>query len=418
MNNSLFSTNNLMRLTLPVMIALLVFAFTMKASEAPSVQVMAGTMDNWFGADSFRVGKMETDQLHHAHYRDNVHPFFSLIVFSFVHTVSAVLDVSLFKAVQISHAIWASLLAVTLFYLSIKVTKDQLVSLSVTLLACSSASFIFWATALESFVLGALTVGLVLVLHPLESKFSKKNPYFAWASVNLLAMSITITNLSVGVLAMLQRHKIVMVLKAFILTLVMAAALSLLQRLIFPSAGMFFVGLEREAGYVGLTHRSFQEVTSIIANRVATLLSSGFVLPAFVISPPVTPGGLSFLSAKSVLEVPLSWMGGLILASWYTLIFLGLRNIIKAWREDEIGRLATLFLSVQFVLHLLYGSGTFLYLLHNLPPLVVIVSRALTPNRRYLVIAITGIGGAIGLYANVDTFIQARHALLYAGQMM
>jgi len=63
---------------------------------------------------------------------------------------------------------------------------------------------------------------------------------------------------------------------------------------------MFCVELEKEAGYVGLTHRSIQQVTSIIANRAATLLSSGFALPSFAISSPVTPGGLSFLSAKSI----------------------------------------------------------------------------------------------------------------------
>lgn len=88
------------------LIAIAISYFTFLGFSKPPLDVL-GTWDNidkWFDGDIFRVIKIETDMFHRAHYRDNVHPFYSLITYPFVYGIGKLLNVDSYSAVSVSHA--------------------------------------------------------------------------------------------------------------------------------------------------------------------------------------------------------------------------------------------------------------------------------------------------------------------------
>lgn len=391
------------------LIAIAISYFTFLGFSKPPLDVL-GTWDNidkWFDGDIFRVIKIETDMFHRAHYRDNVHPFYSLITYPFVYGIGKLLNVDSYSAVSVSHAFWAGLLATLIYFIALREVRNRAIAALLTVFSCTSASFIFWTTVPESFVLGALTISAVILFHGSEKLQSSK----AWIGITLIAFSITITNVSVAILSMLLRLTYVRVFRILSISLAIAVGITVIQHAIFPEAGLFFLGLQKEAGYVGLTHKSAPELAFILANRGITFLTSGFVLPGISALPTTNSGVLNILTVRSILQVMPGPFGMTALVSWWILLGCGIYKTILNWHEEGVCKLAVLFLTTQFVLHLAYGENTFLYLLHSLPAVLVLISHALTGKRRRFLVCVVVVGLVTGLISNSGMFFSARDSL-------
>lgn len=390
-------------------ITAMVFYFTMLASLEPALAVL-GTWENidkWFDADIFRVLKVETDALHKAHHRNNVHPFFSLVTFPIVSVLTDVIGLHVNTAIRVAHSAWAALLASTMFIIVLREVRNQALALGITCLGCSSASFIFWTTVPESFVLGALSISLVMLVH----NANKPKSFQGWVVTNLISFSITITNLSASVISMFLQIGICRIVKILAVSLIFAIAIALVQRWFFPQSGLFFLSLQKEAGYVGLTHKTAPQLIFILLNRATTFIFSGFVLPGFSVYPGNSPGDLNGLVAESILRSNISLLQLISLIGWWVLLSIGIFKTVKNWKNEGVAKLALLFLAGQFALHLVYGEHTFLYVLHSLPAVLVIIGCALRSTKSTVLILVLLFAFAASLSTNLELFFKAKQNL-------
>ena len=369
-------------------------------------------MDAWFGADIFRVVMAETDAAHKAHYRNNVHPFFSVVMFPFNALVGWLTGAGGVQSVLISHALMSGALASAIYALARRESDNTLAALLLAALACASAGFIFWTCVPETFALGALTIAVAMVFH------GSKQPYspVRWILANLTSLSMTITNFSVSVISMfllLTRRQMVRVLVG---TLVLATALALLQKAVFPQSGLFFLGLEQEAGYVQLTRRSVPEVLLKVLDRGVVFLSAGFMLPGIHTPEVVRASGLPSVLATSLLQgraPALQWLG---LLAWWSLLVMAVRHALRTLRHRRVSAVALIFWLGQFLLHLLYGDETFLYVLHSLPAVMVLMAALFRTRHAHVAWVLVAVTLVISAYGNYALFLDAV-ALLQAASV-
>ncbi len=384
-------------------------AFSLVAADLPPPASMAEwpNVDKWFGADIFRIVKAETDPGHRAHFRNNVHPFYSAMTYPFVWAGGKLTGAEPIQVVMAFHGLLAGLLAVALYGLAALSVRVWWHAALLTALALSSAGFIFWSGVAETRVPAALTVAVVLAAHgALRAQHAG-----SWVLVNLLAFSMLITNWSVALMSMLLKLSWR---RAFVLaaaTLVVAVPLSLAQRMAFPESGLFFKGLHKEAGYVHLTRRAPTEVATKMVRRAVVWTTSGFLLPGVVHQAQVK-GDLRPVFDLSLLEAkpkPLVLLGTL---CWVSLLVLAVRAWWPDRKRGSVTTLAVMFLLGQFFLHLVYGNETFLFVLNSLPAFVVLIACAFRSSSAGLAAVLAGVATACGLLHNLPLLNLARLGML------
>ena len=107
-----------------------------------------------------------------------------------------------------------------------------------SLLGGVSAAAVFWLVTPESFPLDSVTIilGLAVVA------FAQTRPLTPgwYVAVNIITVSITITNWMVGLLATAVNHRWQQALKIVVTALLLATGLWILQRIVFTNSGFPF----------------------------------------------------------------------------------------------------------------------------------------------------------------------------------
>jgi len=358
--------------------------------------IIPSRIDFWFGGDSPRVFE-NLINFRGDHYRTSVHPLFSLLIAT--PTIMLLkLGLSKVQAVTVEMAV-AAALAPALLYWILRVFLPRLDATVYTLLFLSSAGFMFWFSVPETFAWGSVSVLLALLA---GAVIPRGRHAAAVVLASAFSLSMTLTNWMAGLMAALVSQPWRTALRSSVYAFALVALLTPVQYLLFPSAGKFLnVGAEQK-------FMRSESVHTLPANT-ATFFVNAVVAPKFEIfqlkepDQPPRPT-LSALTAS----IGSGGVYGIVAAvAWVGLLLLGLRALAANAMSSRIAFIVATVVAGQFILHLFYGDGPFLYAAHYVPLLIVIAGFASKTKLRPLALGLAITVGIAGGINNLAMFEQA-----------
>lgn len=354
-------------------------------------------LNSWFEADTFRIVENMTSRASD-HYRTKVHPIFSITTFPIVE-VFIKLGLNPSEAVNILLCIVATIWSLLLYSLFRILGRHRLDSVLFTLLAGVSSSSLFWNTVPETFSFGSVSILIALLIAALGE--NKKLPYFAYIVASAASLSMTITNWMVGIAVAYMsteqdklKRTFRMSVDAFaLITLIWAA-----QHILFPSAG-FFLNPFEERRYIAM------DTSGTIIDKITVFFIHSVVMPSIQV---IGDASLSIQTS----DMGSSGLYGIIASiMWVVLFTYCLFNLFRnpAFKKLKIVILFTL--AGQFSLHMLYGNETFLYSLHWVPILVLIIALGAPVNRRAMILPFVCVLVAITALNNLTQLDSATNKL-------
>ncbi len=323
--------------------------------------------DVWFGGDIPTVFGNITS-LNSDFGRNNKHPLFPLIVFPLVFLTGKLFHLDPLAAARLV-AVGISTLWIGSLYALFRIMGCyRLDSALLSLVGAVSAASIFWLIIPESFPLASLTfiLGLAFVTLAQFRPFTG-----AWyIAINVITVSITITNSMVGILATLVNNRWKKAIQIFVGSLLLATGLWILQRIVFTNSGFPF----QPGTFIG-------EKKFIAAASGGTLsfLSAFFyqtmVMPATqFVDFPIRPDWVK-IEASLLAPASGSVWGIAAIVSWTALLGLGLWAFVTIKQHNKLRIVLGLTLLAQIGMHSIYGADeTFIYSLHFIPLLLTVVA--------------------------------------------
>jgi len=362
-----------------------IFSYHGQRSVPPALLHHAG--DNWFQADNDRVVANMTNR-RSDHNRVKVHPLFSITTYPPTFILRKSLGLAAEVAASLLLAFVASLWVATLFLVLRSMGSGRIDATLFTLCGAMSSAAMFWFVVPETYPFGSLTILLTLLFVAVVQR--RRVPDGWYIGLSALTLSMTITNWMVGLLAAFTarpwRGALQITINAFALVTILWSV----QKVIFPSA-VFFLGDREEVSYLAEVDRTWL----LEASRAFAFHS--IVMPAVQAEqfPPLS-GNVQLSVQKSGLGSA-GFHGAVATGIWAALLSLGVWSLVTLRQHLQWRLVLTGTLLGQLVLHLLYGSETFLYSLHFAPLLIVLAAHVvLTPARpvaRLLAVALIVFGG-------------------------
>jgi len=318
-------------------------------------------MDKFFGADVWRVLENLKDTEEESHYRDNVHPYFSLIAVTIAKAGAFAFGVGLeFK----TYKIFFGTLGTFLFWFYLYKQTDVFSAFAAMALLLSTMTVRVWSTLPETFIFGFFT--LMVAMNAVRFGV---NPIF----VGIVSLAGTITNVFFGLLYAVKRYSFSKQLVIFVfLSAIVGLSLSLLQKNLYPTSVHFFdfLYLEEEVLYVN-------RAATDIPFRIFDFFFSGFLLPLQVDStlPIMSKSVWStfFYGETSGLRLKVAVYSSLTLITF--LLMTGTYVLIKTHLRSTCGLLIFGFIVFQLILHCSYGDTPFLYSYHFTPFLILLITQ-------------------------------------------
>ena len=382
---------------LPVMLVgfFLAFAFSCFLSYIfPNNVRLEG--DLWFGADIGRVIGDMADPLAN-HYRLKVHPLFSLFILPvamplvwLAKLIGAGNGLAMGLAAQFIVSISAGLSWMGIYLLLLSFGIPRLKSFFVSLIFLSSPGFLFWWSTPETFPLGAVTILIPFLLLALNA-----DSQTAWVATLIGTLSMTVTNLSAGLVAAYVRfgpRKLFY--KLCLISAAVACILLIAQKSYLPSAGLPFQ-LREEKRYI--------KVKIAAVDRFYQF----FIVPVAPLSPPrMSSSQLEFTPWAVDRVLPLR---ALVALAWTILLIIGIRSAVLT-HPNRLSIALITFLGLQLLLHIFYGESPFLYSAHYLPVMILLagfgIANASKGSYRFLFF-LTSVVIIVGLPLNILCLIDA-----------
>lgn len=327
-------------------------------------------MNHFFGADCWRVLENLRDRtIRINHYRDQVHPYFSLFAVS-ISKPAAIINIE--GAEFLLYRTVFGTLGVFLFWLLIfSETRQPLIAFSAVLLLLSTFTVRVWSILPETSLFGFFTLMFSLILIRARSGVP---------AVFIVSLSGTITNTILGMSYLIRQFNFRKQLFNNLLYIVFSIAiLSMLQRMLFPTSAYFFnvLGLIHE-------HEFLNNTTTSTPFRLFDFIYSGFVIPlpdsltGTVLSQVLW--GMFFDNAVAGYSQVVTLGVGLVLAIIPALLCAAIYKFYKDPAKSEIGIYVLVFLAFQFLLNMVYGDIPFLYSYNFLPMMLLFIILYLPRN--------------------------------------
>ncbi|BAU66910.1 hypothetical protein STA3757_43160 [Stanieria sp. NIES-3757] len=332
--------------------------------------------DVWFGSDIPTVfGNITSFNSDFG--RNNKHPLFPLFVFPLVFAIAKLLQLDSLSAVRVVIICVAILWICSLYFLFRLMGCYRLDATLFSLLGAVSAASIFWLVIPESFSFGSLTIilGLAFVV------LSQYRPFSSvwYLAVNIMTVSITITNWMVGILATVVNHRWKKIFQILIVSLLLATGLWIIQRIVFTNSGFPF----QPGTFIG--EKKFMSAPS--SKSILAVISSFFyqtmVMPATrLVDSPIRPDWVKFNVDTLAPGSGSSW-GTVAILTWTGLLCLGIWGFFSTKKHPKLRIVLGLTLVGQLLIHSVYGAEeTFIYSLHFIPLLLTLTVFSLfTPLR-------------------------------------
>jgi len=361
--------------------------------------------DVWFGSDIPTVfGNITSFKSDFG--RNNKHPLFPLLIFPLVFGLSKLLLLDVLTAVRLVVVLVAAGWMGALYALLRCMGLQRLDASLFTLLGGVSAASVFWLVIPESFSFGSLTIVLGLIFATLAQYrlFSTRG----YVLLNVMTVSITITNAIVGIFTTVVNHRWRKVIQIGIAALALSTALWIVQRVVFTNSGFPF----QPGTFIG--EKKFVSVPG--KGGLLAMLSSFFyqtmVMPATTwLDSSLRP---DWVKLESDVLNPLSgglW-GAIAVVAWSGLLLLGVWGFCSTQRHLKLRIVLGLTLAAQLVMHSIYGvEETFIYSLHFIPLLVMLAAFSLFTPLRLVSLVLAGVLIISAGINNREQFNQVATAL-------
>jgi hypothetical protein len=333
------------------------------------------TMDDFFGADTWRVLENLKNSGLVEHHRDRVHPYFSLLAVSFA-------QLATYLPIQdpefILYRVTFGTMGSFLFWFFLYKARGAMIAFGSLFLLLSTATLHVWSILPETFIFGFFTLMLSLNLAALRT---------APIVVFIISLSGTITNSVFGLLYFLRLKTAVhtLILQLLIGALVLWL-MSLAQKSLYPTSAHFFdlQALKREREFI---LRNFADIPI----RLFDFLFSGFVLP-FTTVPESNLSSLEmwrrFFGSPPADYGLRCWLGIILSLCFISLLYMhSCWRFIKSTHRDGLTVIVLLFVLSQGALHIAYGDMPFLYSYHFVPFLIILMVHVL-PNTKATLITL------------------------------
>lgn len=362
------------------------------------------TSNLWFDGDIPKIKFMLSDRFFVGHNLTSEHPFMSFLLYFPFSLINTVLKLPIISTIRIFVTGVTIIFSVLTFLLLKKNGHKYIDSIIFTLLGLVSASATFWLLVPEAFSLGALSIIGALLL--VESESFSRHPLVKGILINLVSISVTITNWTTGIFYTLINSKLSAAIKIFLGTVVSASLIWALEKLIFPSAKYFLTNS-------GRTGESFYTLS---ISRVIEVTRSFFmhtmVMPTqSILERAANSKTLSIQTSSFSYESVFGYIG---LILWVILLVTGLIMTMASIRRDKVSLVVLLTLLSQLGLQLVFGRETFLYSMHFLPLFILTAANSLKTRFRIpmLIIAILAI-----LFWVVNNQLALNNALAYVSDV-
>jgi hypothetical protein len=335
--------------------------------------------DVWFGSDIPTVfGNITSFNSDFG--RNNKHPLFPLFVFPLVFGLGKLLHLEPISAVRLVVIGVAVLWIGSLYALFRCMGCQRLDATLFSILGGVSSASVFWLVIPESFSFGSLTIllGLIFVTltqyHPFSSVW--------YVVVNLLTVSITITNLMVGIFTTFVNHRWRKALQIIVGALLLATGLWILQRIAFTNSGFPF----QPGTFIG--EKKFISAPAG-GGGILAVMSSFFyqtlVMPATqLLDSPIRPDWIK-LAPNNLAPASGGFWGTVAVIAWTGLLCLGVWSFFTTKQHLKLRIVLGLSLAAQLFMHSIYGvEETFIYALHFAPFLLALAAFSLFTRLRPL----------------------------------
>lgn len=351
-------------------------------------------VDNfWFDGDIPRYICQMVDRVSNDHWRNNVHPLFSFIVFPLVNLLTAI-GIPVIVAIKLQVAGVAAVGALFLYKCFRLVGTPPVASVLLIGIVLTTSTCLTWFTVPESYAYSFAGLSFLLFL----TLKNKRAPVagMTWVGAVAFTFSVLVTNGAIGALALLNVRGMRKAVQLMILAVAIVTGLAVLQRLMFPSSGIFFLpsllGGERSFIIAASLERLRQVVGilffgSVVFPDIEVLTQSPGESALTVQSVTWIRGGVQALAPLMLWAVTVG--AGTIVLTMQVFTHARTRklNVAPVDETHGISLEATLTLAssllFMLILHIFYGTETFLYTGCFLPFLMVLAAVGIaTMSRR------------------------------------
>ena len=333
--------------------------------------------DVWFDADTYRISESLLDNMSMTHYRSGVHPIFPMFSALLPILLNRLCSFDAVAAIQFS-TITVAVIWIIALYLLLKLMGCSRLDASIlSLLGLSSSGAMFWLVVPESYSYGSITILLALCFTCLTEKKTFSPIWYVFVSA--MTFGITVTNWMFGIasaFASLPKNKVV---RVNLIALFSVGLITLCQKLVFRHAAILNpLHFRHEGSYMAGPSLSKFMFSAI------SFWSHSMVMPKITREFYLDQGEFLTLSIQKSLPSIDTVSSFIALLSWLLLLAIGIRAlfIVKVQRKLKFVLIVGLF--GQFLLHLIYGTETFLYSLHFVPLFVTLVAFSSLTSYRLL----------------------------------
>jgi hypothetical protein len=296
------------------------------------------------------------------HHRTGMHPLFSIVMWPLVTLLVAISDATPAVIVRLLLAFNAGATAALAYLIVHRIAATRIDASLYTLLLCVSSSTVFWLTVPETFPFGGTTILFMLALAAIVAR--PRIPALVFA--NVVTMSMTLTNWMVAIYATLRllwprwRTSV----SVFVIAGCVVILFGIASKLFIPSSG-----------YVGDFRRYIAWIRPPATSDVRSFFAHSVVMPA----PVFRTRGDGVLEVVNEISPAGSGSGtgavGVVL--WLLLLAVGAAGAVMRGAGTRAFRdILLLCLGSQFLLHVMFADGPFLFSAHFVPLLILLAAYA------------------------------------------
>lgn len=353
-------------------------------------------LDLWFDADIPWVydNMSNLDSIH----RTKRHPLFSIVTWPVVKALS-IAGLSNLLAVRIVLAVIAALWIATVYTIIVLTTRSCFDALTFSMLSIASASFLFWASVPETWLLGSLSILLALLL--IAAKDHIKYIKSASFLVSLLTLGITITNWMAGIVATFSLNGLRKGMRITLTVFFIILTLSVIQKMLLRTDGLFL-----KQGFARAYVRS---PMGEVSDKSRAVFWHSIIMPEISIRDVVHPDGavMKTMSVQRASAGSGTAVGALAVILWNALLALGVYGFFSS-KSCTIFRIcfgAILF--GQLLLYSVIDVEMFVYAAHYSVLLVLLSSWATATRWRTLALVLTWVLIVLASINNWKLFLVA-----------